>query len=66
MAIILSALDPNQVASATRFEVLLGEPAQRLIILSGVAVPKFLRSTRSRRICASSTAGSPSTSPARR
>ena len=41
MAIILSALDPNQVASATQFEVLLGEPAQRLIILSGIAIPEF-------------------------
>jgi hypothetical protein len=41
MAIVLSALDPKQVASATQFEVLLGEPAQRLLIMSGIAVPEF-------------------------
>lgn len=41
MAITLSALDPKQVASATSFEVLLGEPAVRLLILSGIAVPEF-------------------------
>lgn len=41
MPITLSALDPKQVASATHFEVLLGEPATRLLILSGIAVPEF-------------------------
>lgn len=41
MPITLSALDPKQVASATNFEVLLGEPATRLLILSGIAVPEF-------------------------
>lgn len=41
MAIVLSALDPKQVASATQFEALVGEPAQRLVILSGVAIPEF-------------------------
>ncbi|GJG94056.1 hypothetical protein [Cupriavidus pauculus] len=41
MAIVLSALDPKQVASATQFEVLLGEPAQRLLIMSGIAIPEF-------------------------
>lgn len=41
MAIVLSALDPNQVASATQFEALVGEPAQRLLILSGLATPEF-------------------------
>lgn len=41
MTIVLSALDPKQVASATQFEVLLGEPAQRLLIMSGIAVPEF-------------------------
>ena len=41
MPITLSALDPKQVASATNFEVHLGEPATRLLILSGIAVPEF-------------------------
>lgn len=41
MAIILSALNPAQVASASSFEVLVGEPAQRLLIMSGIAVPEF-------------------------
>lgn len=41
MPIVLSALDPKQVASATQFEVLLGEPAQRLLIMSGIAVPEM-------------------------
>lgn len=41
MPITLSALDPKQVASATNFEVLLGEPATRLMIMSGIAVPEF-------------------------
>lgn len=39
--ITLSALDPNQVASATNFEVLFGAPATRLLILPGIAVPEF-------------------------
>lgn len=41
MPIILSALDPGQVASATQFEVLVGEPSQRLLIMSGIAIPEF-------------------------
>jgi hypothetical protein len=42
MPIVLSALDPKQVASATQFEVLLGDPdARRLLIMSGIAVPEF-------------------------
>ncbi len=41
MPITLSALDPNQVAYATNFEVLLGEPVTRLLILSGIAVREF-------------------------
>ena len=41
MANVLSALDPMQVASATQFEVLVGEPAQRLLIMSGIAIPEF-------------------------
>ncbi len=41
MAISLSALDPSQVASASQFEVLVGDPAQRLLIMSGIAVPEF-------------------------
>jgi hypothetical protein len=39
--ITLSATDDEQVASATRMEVLLGEPAKRLLIFSGVAIPDF-------------------------
>jgi len=41
MAIILSASDPNQVASATSFEALVGEPAERLLVMSGIAIPEF-------------------------
>lgn len=41
MAITLSALNPNQVAYGANFEVLLGEPATRLLILSGIAVREF-------------------------
>jgi hypothetical protein len=41
MAIVLSALDPKQVASASQFEALVGEPAQRLLIMSGIAIPEF-------------------------
>jgi hypothetical protein len=39
--ITLSALDPKQVSSASSFEVLVGEPGQRLLILSGIAIPEF-------------------------
>jgi hypothetical protein len=39
--IVLSALDPGQVSSASSFEVLVGEQAQRLLILSGIAIPEF-------------------------
>ncbi len=41
MAIILRAPDESQVASASSIEVLMGEPAQRLIICSGIAIPNF-------------------------
>jgi hypothetical protein len=41
MPITLSVTDPNQVTSASSFEVLVGEPGQRLIILSGIAIPEF-------------------------
>lgn len=41
MTIVLSVLDPKQVASPTEFEVLVGEPAQRLMIMSGIAIPEF-------------------------
>lgn len=41
MTIVLSALNPAQVASATSFEALVSEPAQRLLIMSGIAVPEF-------------------------
>jgi hypothetical protein len=38
--IILHASDPSQVASASSFEVLLGDPAVRLMIFSGIAIPE--------------------------
>ena len=41
MAIELSVLDPRQVASASQFEVHVGEPATRLLIMSGIAIPEF-------------------------
>lgn len=41
MAIILSVFDDRQVASVSSFEVLVGEPGQRLIIMSGIAIPEF-------------------------
>jgi hypothetical protein len=41
LPIILSALDPKQVASPSSFDVLIGEPARQLIILSGIAIPEF-------------------------
>ena len=41
MVTTLNANDPNQVASASAMEVLLGEPAQRLMIFSGIAIPDF-------------------------
>lgn len=41
MPIVLSVLDPQQVSSPTSFDVLIGEPAQRLLICSGIAIPEF-------------------------
>ena len=41
MAIVLHANDPAQVASASSIEALLGEPAKRLMIFSGIAIPNF-------------------------
>jgi len=41
VAIVLSVLDPNQVAAPSMFDVLVGEPAQRLAIFSGIAIPNF-------------------------
>jgi hypothetical protein len=36
----LHAVNPNEVASASSFEVLLGDPAVRLMIFSGIAIPE--------------------------
>jgi hypothetical protein len=41
MAIVLHASDPAQVASASSLEALIGEPAKRLFIFSGIAIPNF-------------------------
>ena len=41
MTIHLSVLDPKQVSSPSSFEVQIGEPAQRLMIFSGIAIPEF-------------------------
>lgn len=38
--ITLHTANSNEVASVTSFEVLLGEPAARLIIFSGIAIPE--------------------------
>jgi hypothetical protein len=38
---ILHANNPNEVVSASSFEVLLGDPAVRLMIFSGIACPEF-------------------------
>ena len=41
MAIVLHTSDPRQVSSPSVFEVLVGEPARQLVILSGIAIPEF-------------------------
>lgn len=41
MTIVLHANDPLQVASASSIEALIGEPAKRLMIFSGIAIPNF-------------------------
>jgi hypothetical protein len=41
MTIQLSVLDPKQVAAPSMFEALIGEPAVRLAIFSGIAIPEF-------------------------
>jgi hypothetical protein len=41
VAVILSVLDNNQVAGASSFEVVVGAPAQRLVIFSGIAIPEW-------------------------
>jgi hypothetical protein len=41
MPIVLHANNPAQVASASSIEALVGEPAKRLLILSGIAIPNF-------------------------
>jgi hypothetical protein len=38
--IVMHVSDPQQVASASSFEVLLGDPAVRLMIFSGIAIPE--------------------------
>lgn len=38
--ISLHARDSNEVASASSFDVLLGDPAVRLMIFSGIAIPE--------------------------
>lgn len=39
--VVLHANNPNEVASASSFEVLLGDPAVRLMIFSGIAQPEL-------------------------
>jgi hypothetical protein len=41
MTIHLSVLDPKQVSSPSSFEVHIGEPARRLMVFSGIAIPEF-------------------------
>lgn len=41
MTIHLSVLDPKQVSSPSSFEAHVGEPAKRLLIFSGIAIPEF-------------------------
>lgn len=41
MTIHLSVLDPKQVSSPSSFEAHIGDPAKRLLIFSGIAIPEF-------------------------
>ena len=41
MAIFLSVFDPKQVSSPSSFEFQTGEPAQTMVVFSGIAIPEF-------------------------